>query len=306
MPFLKRAMKWTGIGLGLVLVILLSSQILPPRDVVPGQNPWRPKPGHRPLIIAHGGGQGLQPPNTLEAFAHSVKLGCDALEMDLRLTKDGALVTLHDETIDRTSDGTGRAIDFTLAELKGKNFGYKFKDPAGTRPYRERPARLAALEELFVRFPTTPMIVELKDRGANGVNAAAALTRLIEQHRREASVIVAAFDDATLDEFRRSSRGRVFTAAPMERTRRFVICNKTLLDWFAPTADQALQIPVAASGFQLDTPRLIRAAHRRNVAVHYWTINDATEMKRLIELGADGIMTDRPDRLLEVLAAARR
>jgi glycerophosphoryl diester phosphodiesterase len=85
-----------------------------------------------------------------------------------------------------------------------------------------------------------------------------------------------------------------------------VICNKALLDWFAPTADQALQIPVAASGFQLDTPRLIRAAHRRNVAVHYWTINDATEMKRLIELGADGIMTDRPDRLLEVLAAARR
>src|SRR5690349_9342520 len=128
MPLLKRAAKWLALLLGLALAALIVLQLLPPRGVVPGQNPWRPKPGQRPLVIAHGGGQGLRPPNTLEAFEHSVALGCDVLEMDLHLTKDGVLVTLHDDTIDRTSDGTGRASDFTLAELKAKNFGFKFKD----------------------------------------------------------------------------------------------------------------------------------------------------------------------------------
>lgn len=297
---MKRAIKWAASAVGLLALGLVLLQFLPARGVVAGPNPWRPKAGQRPLVIAHGGGQGLQPPNTIPAFENSVALGCDALEMDLHVTKDGVLVTLHDETIDRTSDGTGRLNDFTLAELKEKNFGFKFKDPAGNRPYRNQPVRLATLEELFTRFPAMPMIVELKDRGANGVQAAAELVRLIGKHRRT-NVIVAAFDDVTLDEFRRQSAGRVPTASPMERTRMFVICNQGWLDWFAPGGDHALQIPVAASGFRLDTPRLMRAAHRRNLAVHYWTINDAAEMKRLIELGADGIMTDRPDRMLAVL-----
>jgi glycerophosphoryl diester phosphodiesterase len=292
MPFLKRAAKWLALAFGLALAVLLALQILPPRGTVPGQNPWRPKPNQRPLVIAHGGGQGLRPPNTLEAFEHSVALGCDVLEMDLHLTKDGVLVTLHDDTIDRTSDGTGRASDFTLAELKARNFGFKFKDASGARPYREQPARLATLEELFTKYPALPMILEIKERGTPGADAGAALAKLIVRYRRESTVIVPAFDDATLDEFRRQSAGHVFTAAPMERTRWFVICNKAWADWFGPTTDQALQIPVAASGFRLDTPRLIAAAHRRNLAVHYWTVNDPAEMKRLIQLGADGIMSD--------------
>src|SRR5881394_1910143 len=91
---MRRVLKWTGAMVALVVIAFAVLQVLPPRGVVPGQNPWRPRPGQRPLVIAHGGGQGLQPPNTLAAFEHSVKLGCDVLEMDVHLTKDGALVTL--------------------------------------------------------------------------------------------------------------------------------------------------------------------------------------------------------------------
>src|SRR5262245_30983485 len=102
---MKRVFKF-GVGaLATVALLFLVLQFLPPRGKVAGQNPWRPRPGQRPLVIAHGGGQGLHPPNTLEAFAHAVALQCDALEMDLRITRDDILVTLHDETIDRTSDG---------------------------------------------------------------------------------------------------------------------------------------------------------------------------------------------------------
>jgi glycerophosphoryl diester phosphodiesterase len=302
----KRGLSWVVLFAATGGVVFLLLQLLPARGVVPGANPWRPPAGQRPLVIAHGGGQGLEPPNTLAAFTRSAALGCDVLEMDLRLTRDNALVTLHDATIDRTSDGTGRAIDFTLAELKARNFGFKFKDPSGARPYRTQPAPLATLEELFTRFPAMRMVVELKDEGAAGVRAAANLARLIERFQRAGNVIVASFHDDTLEEFRRQSGDKVFTAAAMARTRQFVVLHKCGLDWLAPTGDQALQIPVAASGFQLDTPRLIRAAHRRNLAVHYWTINDAAEMKRLILLGADGIMTDRPDRMLAVLAEMGR
>lgn len=290
----------TAVAAGLVGMLALL-QFLPARGVVAGPNPWRPAPGKRPLVIAHGGGQGLHPANTLVAFEHSVALGCDALEMDLRLTKDGVLVTHHDETIDRTSDGTGRVIDFTLAELKERNFGARFRSLSGTRPYRDQPARLATVEELFRRFPGVRMILELKDQGVAGAQAAATLARLIAQEQRFTTVVVASFHDATLEEFRRHSAGRVFTSTAMKRTRSHVLLNKCWLDWFAPTGDQAMQLPVAASGLRLDTPRLIRAAHRRNMAIHYWTINDPGEMKRLILLGADGIITDRPDLLLAVL-----
>jgi glycerophosphoryl diester phosphodiesterase len=276
-------------------------QVLPPRGVVEGQNPWRRSSGGRPLMIAHGGGQGLNPPNTLEAFEASVRLGCDVLETDLRLTRDGVLVTLHDETIDRTSDGTGRALDFSLAELKQRNFGAKFKDPTGAQPFNEHPARLATLEELFQAFSRVPMVLEIKDRGPSGIKAAETLVRLIRDYQREQSVIVASFDDATLAAFRERSGGTVFTATPMGVTQSHVILARLGLSWFAPVGQQAMQIPVSKLGYRLDFPALIRGAHRRNMAVHYWTINLPDEMKRLIELGADGIMTDRPDLLKSVL-----
>src|ERR1043166_8791860 len=220
------AAKWILIPAGLVAVIFLLLQVVPPRGVVPGRNPWRPRPGPRPLIIAHAGGQGLQPSNTLPAFEHSVALGCDVLEMDLRLTKDGILVTLHDETIDRTSDGMGRVMDLTLAELKERNFGFKFKDPSGARPYRDQPVRLATLDEVFARFPTMPMVVELKDRESAGARAAAALAKLLEQRGRTHNVIVASFDDVTLEEFRHQWGVRVATARAMQRRRRLVVLNK--------------------------------------------------------------------------------
>src|SRR5687767_4266228 len=112
---MKRVLKWSALVLGVLFVFFVLLQVAPRRGVVPGQNPWRPQLGKRPLVIAHAGGQGLQPSNTMIAFEQAVALGCDVLELDVRLTKEGVLVTIHDETIDRTSDGKGRVIDFTVA-----------------------------------------------------------------------------------------------------------------------------------------------------------------------------------------------
>ena len=296
----SRSRQWllALVGLALTWGVL---QVLPPRGVADGVNSWKRGSDGRPLVIAHGGGQGLNPPNTLPAFEGSVRLGCDILETDLRLTRDGALVTLHDEDIDRTSDGSGRVVDFTLAELKQRNFGAKFRNPAGEQPFLKDPARLATLDELFQAFPRIPLILELKDRGTHGEQAAEALATLIRRYQREQTVIVASFDDVTLDIFCRRSEGRVAVATPMGATQSYVILTRLGLSWFAPTGYQALQIPVRKRGYQLDFPALIGAAHRRNMAVHYWTINEPEEMRRLIDLGADGIMTDRPDLLKTLL-----
>ena len=303
--------RWRSLGRGVLTLLAplllgwLAVQFIPPRGARPDPNPSRAVTPGRPWIIAHAGGLGLHPENTLEAFAASAALGCDQLEMDVRLTRDGILVTHHDPVINRTSNGTGPVLDHTLAELKALNFGAHFHDASGANPYRDRPAQIATLEELFTRFPALPMTIELKDRGETGRQAGRVLAGLIARFQRTNSVVIASFDDATLNAFRDLTAGRIPTSAAKGEMRSFVVLSLLGLDrlWNGPVA--AMQVPAdprEASGFQLARPGFLRAAHRRNVAVHYWTVNDPAEMRRLIALGADGLITDFPDRLKAILA----
>ncbi len=300
----RKYLQWAaGIlaGLGVVWIVL---QFVPPRGAVSGQNPFRARTGGRPLVIAHAGGLGLHPENTLEAFAASAALGCDMLEMDVRLSKDGVLVTHHDATVTRTSNGTGAVADHTLAELKELNFGQRFRDTAGGQPYLKHPARLATLEEVFQLHGRLPMTIEIKDRGEVGRRAGETLAALISKYEMTDRVVVACFDDATLAAFRGVAGHAVATSSARAETRNFVLLNLLRLDRLWRGGVVAAQIPShaqEASGIDLTQPRLIRAAHARNMAVHYWTVNDTADMRRLIDLGADGLMTDYPDRLLAVL-----
>jgi glycerophosphoryl diester phosphodiesterase len=276
---------------------------------VPGQNPFRVRGDGRALVIAHAGGLGLNPENTLEAFAASAALGCDMLEMDVRLTKDGVLVTHHDATVMRTSDGSGAVIDHTLAELKALNFGYHFRDNSGAQVYRERSARLATLEELFQQHGRLSMVIELKDRGEPGRRAGAALAALIAKYQMTNRVLIASFDDATLGAFREVTGGRVATSSATGQTRDFMLLNLLRLDRLWRGGVEAAQVPSdprEASGFKLARPGFIRAAHARNMAVHYWTVNEPDEMRRLIQMGADGLITDYPDRLRVILGESSR
>ncbi len=292
-------------GIAVLAVAWVVAQVVPPRGAVRGRNPFRARADGRPLVIAHAGGLGLHPENTLEAFAASAALGCDMLELDVRLTKDGVLVTHHDATVARTSDGSGAVMDHTLAELKALNFGYHFRDSSGAQPYRERPARLATLAELFQQHGSLPMIIELKDRVEPGRRAAAALAALIAKYQMTDRVIVASFDDATLAAFRDCAGPGIAISSASRQTRNFVLLGLFRLDRLWSGGVAAAQVPAdsrEASGFNLARPGFIRAAHARHMAVHYWTVNDKDEMRRLIALGADGLITDYPDRLMAVLA----
>lgn len=265
---------------------------------VPGiaANPFVRNEGVAPFVVAHGGFKHLFPENTLIAFDGAVQLGADMLEMDVRLTGDGVLVTHHDATLRRTSDGEGRVIDFTLEELRSFNFGAKFAGLDRTYPYRENHVVITTLEEVLIRYGgTMRMMIEIKGEGDEGLRCAAALAALLRKHGLEERVIVSAFDDKVVRCFRRESQGRVQTAMGRRHIRRFVMLNKVGLGFLWRGRDQSMQIPIRYGKIGLDKPRLVRTARRKGISVYYWTINDSKQMERLAALGADGVMTDRAD-----------
>jgi glycerophosphoryl diester phosphodiesterase len=253
--------------------------------------------GRAPLIIAHGGSKQMFPENTMPAFDWAATFRPDVLEMDVTLTRDSVLIAHHDPAIDRLSDGKGKVADYTLEEIRRFNFGYHFRDSAGNYPYRNSPVHPVTLDEVLEKYGQEFLFcIELKDYSDRlGRCAARELWRLLKKRRMENRVMTACFDDDILAYFRAISGGQTATSSGKRQTKRFVIMNVFRAGSFFTGKSDALQIPVEREGFRLDKRSLIRAAHRKNMAVHYWTINDEQEMKRLILLGADGIITDRAD-----------
>lgn len=247
-----------------------------------------------PLLIAHRGGAGLAPENTLEAFESAVyRWGADMLEMDVRLTKDGEVVVIHDETVDRTTDGSGAVAEMTLEELQELDAGFRFVDEAGGSPFRGRGVRIPRFEDVLNAFPSIRINVETKD-GAS----APGLVDLILRHGAQERVLVAA-------EYERNRRAVKGYPGPWGASRSDIVrfLALTHLPWghrFNLKCD-ALQVPEAFKGIPILTPAFIQEAHRRNLPIHVWTIDEPTDMKRLLEMGVDGVQTDRPDRLAPIL-----
>ncbi len=262
----------------------------------------RPIPDHpffgddRPLVIAHRGGAGLWPENTLYAFEHAVKLGVDVLEMDVQSTKDGELVVIHDETVDRTTNGTGRVEELTLAEIQNLDAGYTWTpDDGATYPFRGQGLRIPTLAEVLAAFPEVRMNIEIKQRPV-----AAPLCRMLRDHGMAERVLIAAFDAGTMSRFRRLCP-EVATAVAEKEIRTFYGLNLAHLGRFYRPPAEALQIPEYHGDRRVLTRPFIRAAHGRNMEVHVWVVNDVNDMRRMVDLGADGIITDYPDRLQAVL-----
>jgi glycerophosphoryl diester phosphodiesterase len=252
----------------------------------------------QPLVIAHQGGDGLWPGDTLYAFQHAVDLGADVLQMDLHTTRDGVLVLMHDETVDRTTDGTGDISAFTLDEIKKLDAGYDWSPDGGkTFPYRGTGITVPSLEEVLNAFPEKRMVIEMKK---SGVSLPQPLCNLIHEHKMEARVMIAGFNDAVMEQFR-TACPEVATSAAQTETSWFVFFSKVGMGFVISPAYQSLQVPEEGSDITVMTAQLARAAHRRNLQVEPWTINDPDKMRQYLDWGVDGIITDRPDLMLEVL-----
>ncbi len=275
----------------------------------------KPRPAHdyyagfggATVVLAHGGGQGLWPDNTLAAFEGSAALGADVLELDVHRDADGVFRVIHDATVDRTTEGTGAVADLTGNQLEGLDDGY-YWTPTGPSAgaaeadyrYRGAGATIPTLAEVLERFPDKAVNVEIKETVAS---AGPALCSLLEATNSKARVMVASFNSAPIKAFRQACPGVATSATRDEVTLFFVLATARLSAVYTPPFD-ALQVPVTQGKITVVTPHFFSAAHARGVRVEVWTIDDKAEMKRLLDMGVDGIITDRPDRALALLGRA--
>jgi glycerophosphoryl diester phosphodiesterase len=247
-----------------------------------------------PLLIAHRGGAGLAPENTLRAFRNAVHTwGADMLEMDVRLTRDNEVVVIHDETVDRTTNGAGRVRDLSLAQLQELDAGYRFLDPEGRTSYRGAGVTIPRFEEVLEDLPGVRMNVEAKDG-----QSAPGLVDIIRRHGAQERVLVAA-------EWEKNRKAVAGYEGPWGASRRnllwfFILIHTPWGRSHTPACD-ALQIPETYQGIRLLSPHTLSEAHARNLPVHVWTVDDPDDMRRMLAMGVDGIQTDRPDRLAPIL-----
>ena len=257
-------------------------------------------PPDRVLVHAHQGGDHVWPGNTMLALGEADALGVDILELDVHLTADGEVIVLHDATVDRTSDGTGRVADMTLAELRSLDAAYRWRPPgaaADTFPYRGAGLVIPTLREVLETFPDRALNVELK---APDERLASAVCALVREHDAAATVLVASFHQATLHDFRAMCPEIATSAGPAE-ARDFFVFNTLFLGRLVTPAVEAFQVPVRQGSLTVVTPRFARGLRERNVRLDVWTINDPAEMRRLIDMGVTGLITDRPDLALALL-----
>lgn len=250
------------------------------------------------LVFAHRGGGGLYPENTLGAFEYSARMGADVLELDLHSTSDGKLVVIHDRTVDRTTDGRGQVNAMTLEAVKKLDAGFPFTSDGGqTFPFRGRGITVPTLEEIFDALPEMTFNIEPKQAEPSIVKP---LCEIIRGRKMTEKVIVGSFRQTAINEFRQICPEVATSATPSEVSD-FLARSKTgISDSYSPPF-QALQVPRNLGSLSVVDKKFVENAHRKNLKVHVWTINETTDMRRLIDLGVDGIMTDYPDKLLELL-----
>lgn len=265
----------------------------------------RPYLAHTPVALAHRGGSLFAPnlglENTMTAFGNAVDLGYTHLETDVHVTSDGHVVAFHDLALDRVSDGTGRLRDLTWDQVRRARIGPR-QPGEGELDGDAEPTQdgVPLFEEVATTFPDAFLNVDLKAPGT-----AAPLWRLIERLGLHDRICVGSFQQSHLTQFRRLARGSVVTAAGVPGTA-LLRFSPAWLAGLLHTPAEVLQVPTTVPlrggrTLTLVTPRFVSAAHRLGKQVHVWTIDDPDEMTRLLDLGVDGLVSDRIDVLKQVL-----
>ena len=298
---MKKLLKGIGMLLGVVLLIwgiiyLLPVKKRPDRSFYRADDP-------EVLIIAHRGGRGIAPEGTMAAFDKSFALGVDVFEYDIHQTADGHLVVIHDPSVDRTTDGSGLVNEMTLAEVQALDAGYHFKDEQGEYSYRNQGVYIPTVVEVFEAYPDMRQLIEIKDTNDPVLydEIIQQLWNLIQEYKMEDQVMIGSFDHEINKAFEELSEDKIPIGAGEQAVRDFANMHVPYLNGLAKSSVDSLQLPVEEEGHNLASKNIIRSAKKRNMAIYYWTINEKDEMKELILKGVDGLITDYPDRMKEVI-----
>jgi glycerophosphoryl diester phosphodiesterase len=230
----------------------------------------------RPLVFAHRGGSRIGPENTIAAFDRGLAAGADGLELDVHLSRDGIVCVHHDALLDRTTRARGPLKDRTASELA------EFDVPP--------------LRAVLARYPAIGIIIELKDRGP-------VLAEAVVDEVRQAG----ASDRVCLGSFSVTALRAARAAAPAIATSgaRFEVRMALYRSWCGLSPGrvpyQAFQVPETSGATRVVTPRFVELAHKSGIAVQVWTVDEPEDIRRLLEWGVDGIISDRPDVAAEVV-----
>ena len=247
----------------------------------------------RPLLFGHRGASMHAPENTLDAFELALRQGANVLELDVHLTRDGEVVVMHDPTVDRTTNGTGAVRDKTYAELAALDAGYRFVNRGGRAVFRDRGVEVPRLLEVLQAFPRAGFNVELKAPGM-----VEPTLRILDRLKPE-NLVLTAGADAIMHELEAAKPSFALGMSGGQ-------CRALLQGVKQGRAPEALrgraaQVPPRYWLKRIVTRRFVDVAHAGGVEVHVWTINDPRKAAALLALGVDGVMSDDPGVLVDVV-----
>ena len=302
---IKQLLKLAAVFLGIVLVALaglyVSLAVTEGTAVTPATvylNSQR-----RPLVMAHRGGSSLRPENTFEAFDHATEIGVDVLEIDVRATRDGEFVVVHDSTVDRTTNGSGKIVEKTLSEIEVLDAGFKFtNDDGATFPYRGKGVRIPTLLETLERYEGSNINIEFKQVSEE---MAAQACSMLRKGIDTAKTVIASASGGFLSMFREACP-EFTTSASFTEVLDFLTRYKLGISTSYSPSMRFLQIPAGFRYLTVLDRGFASAARSKGLGIHVWTVNDEKEMKRLIRIGVDGIVTDKPDLLIRVIQETER
>jgi glycerophosphoryl diester phosphodiesterase len=271
-------------------------------------SPWLER---RVIAFAHQGGSFEGPSSTLAAIERALAAGATAVELDVHATSDRQIVVCHDETVDRTTNHHGAIAELTLAQLREMDNAYWWVEGATVTPDQpdqvyvergrapqERALGIVTLEEVVERFPDVLLNLDLKRTDPDVEPYEELLANELRRLDRLSSVIVASFHDRALQRFRTVAPS-VATSAATGEAATFYFSMLEGVASVPPIA--AFQVPASYGDVTLVDERFVQTAHDADIAVHVWTINDTDEMRQLLDLGVDGLISDRPTPLAQVL-----
>lgn len=321
--------------------------LVPRHDSNGGENSFRASSGV--MLVAHRGGRGEMPENTLEAFYNAYRIDINAvLETDVNMTADGKLILCHDTRLDRTTNVTGNVIDWNYTDLVSQevDFGYAntaVKDsegnyvlddngnrtytlslyktgslapipnqtktpldvtyPSGVTARHDSKFLVTTVEELLDAFPDSLISMEIKQSGETGLLALEKLLEILEEKDALDRVVIGSFhEEIYKEEIGLKKEGNDFMFSPSTNgVIEFLVPSWLLLDAFYCRPVSVMQVPMSQGPIKVATRAFVNTLHRHNIAVQFWTINDAEDMRYLIKIGADGIMSDYPTLLKSVL-----
>jgi glycerophosphoryl diester phosphodiesterase len=247
-----------------------------------------------PIRLAHRGSRVLWPENTWLAFDGAVEgLGYSYVETDIRITRDHVVVVFHDETLERTTNGVGKVSDWDWEDLRHLDAGYRFSPDGDSFPARGTGVTIPRLDDTFDRYSEVHFNIDLKAPRSEW-----AVAEVIARMRASEHALVGSFNDRRIARFRRITKGSVATAAGPSASIAMYAASR--VGRTIRRSVDAYQLPMNIRGGSVDQ-KLVDAVHESGAHLHVWTVNEAEPMVELLALGVDGIVTDRPDILNDVL-----